>query len=246
MELENCIEYDGKTYYVPTMNTTSSDNWRVIQEFNGSRQILFDGKLPWLLGGNDTLINYKILYKDSLFNIDFFFNPTYVEYLRNIPFALSDTSIEFLAPSSCMTKNISTINNIIESLPYAEKIDFLLRISQQIYYKGDLDVYGREVLFIPEVILYFDIADCEDKSLLFAYLIWHCLHTKTILLTYPGARHMNVGVESGIIDCNERECINIKGIDYIICEPTSLWYKNGEQMDILNGISANFQWPIFN
>jgi hypothetical protein len=98
-----------------------------------------------------------------------------------------------------------------------DKVRFLHRmVLQGIPYKTDEQQFGHEKWCLPEEVLKYPYADCEDRTFLLNYLIRTLLHLNTICLHYPMHVAMAVEVEGG----EGLQKINYKGKQYIYCDPT--------------------------
>ncbi len=100
-----------------------------------------------------------------------------------------------------------------------ESVNMLLRTMQNDFgYMTDERQFGYERPFFLEENLIYPYNDCEDRAMLFSYLVRKILGLKTALIVYPG--HICAGV------CfNERiSGMNVRysGCIYTICDPTCL------------------------
>ena len=104
-----------------------------------------------------------------------------------------------------------------DKTPYEAIRLFLSFTRQAMNYKTDQAAYKvRNLTFSPEETLYYKYSDCEDRSILFHYLVRELLNLDVILIDYP--EHATTAVlfdkpygEKPIV-CNQQE--------YTICDPT--------------------------
>lgn len=76
---------------------------------------------------------------------------------------------------------------MLEPLSEAEKVNFLLKFVQTAFgYQVDQEQFGREKYFFAEEVFYYPYSDCEDRSVLFAWLVHRLLGMKVIGLSYDG------------------------------------------------------------
>lgn len=98
-----------------------------------------------------------------------------------------------------------------------EKVEMLLNFVQNAFtYKPDGDQFGHEKYFFPDEIFYYPCSDCEDRSILFTWLVKHFTEYDCVGLDYPG--HVNTAV-----NFNEEingTYINLEDKKYIVCDPT--------------------------
>lgn len=88
-------------------------------------------------------------------------------------------------------------------------------------YQTDGEQFGYEKPFFLEENFYYPASDCEDRSILFAFLVRNLLKKKVVLLDYPG--HVATAV------CMDEEIkgayVLLDGKKYVVCDPT---YVNAE------------------
>lgn len=98
-----------------------------------------------------------------------------------------------------------------------EKLNTILRFVQTAFdYKTDDVQFGKEKYFFVEEIFHYDFSDCEDRSVLFAYLVRNILGLKVIGLNYPGHIATAVQVNEEI----NGDFLTYKNEKYIVCDPT--------------------------
>jgi hypothetical protein len=90
-------------------------------------------------------------------------------------------------------------------------------------YKTDGEQFGREKYFFPEETFYYSYCDCEDRSVLFAYLVRSLLGLEVIGLDYPG--HVATAVRFS--DTIPGDYVTHNGQKYIICDPTYIYANIG-------------------
>ncbi len=160
-------------------------------------------------------------YKDEIYCFTFQVNKHLIEYYRRLPtvdFGKIYMNYKFSKPlKSTLLPLLSDELQKIESLN--ERIQFLLFFVQEgIPYKTDLELLQREDWFFPEETLNSVYGDCEDKSILYAFLLKELLQVNSVLLYYDlgnGKSHINVGLLLG----TEGEMT--------IAETTNSFYKLG-------------------
>ncbi len=69
---------------------------------------------------------------------------------------------------------------------------------------------------MPEETLYYPASDCEDRSILFAFLVKNLLGMDIIALDYPGHIATAVKFRSNI----NGDSVQYNGSRYVICDPT--------------------------
>lgn len=65
-------------------------------------------------------------------------------------------------------------------------------------YRTDDEYHGYEKPYFIEENFFYDFNDCEDRSILFTYLLWNALGIETQLLAYPGHESASVALPEAI------------------------------------------------
>lgn len=99
----------------------------------------------------------------------------------------------------------------------AEAANILLNFVQTAFpYRTDREVWGRERPFFPEETLYYPYNDCEDRAILFCYLVRGVMKLDVAFVSYPGhlatAVHFNENIPGDYFIVN--------GKRYLVCDPT--------------------------
>lgn len=109
-----------------------------------------------------------------------------------------------------------------------EAVNFLLAFVQKAFaYKTDDDQFGYEKYFFVEESLHYPYNDCEDRSVLFSWLVHELLGLKTVGLLYPG--HMTTAVALKQVR-SEFSTVEYQGSRYVIADPTYIGASVGMAM----------------
>ncbi len=145
------------------------------------------------------------------------YNETLVKFFARYP----QTSLEvyFEAPVSPHARYsfLNSLKPILAGKSETEAANILLCFVQNAFqYKTDGDQFGREKYFFAEETLFYPYSDCEDRSILFTYLVKNLLDLEVIGLNYPGhiatAVHFNGEVEGDYVMHGNKK--------FVICDPT--------------------------
>jgi len=127
----------------------------------------------------------------------------------HVKMPLSQNTYNSLIPA--LTAHIRGMNK-------EEAIRFLLSFTRTGFEYQDDQVYSHDnITFTPEETLYYRYSDCEDRSVLFAYLVRELLEIETILLDFD--THVAVGINLGDNHYVGKPIFH-NGIFYTYCEPT--------------------------
>jgi hypothetical protein len=156
-------------------------------------------------------------FKNKEYQIDVQYDNDIVDFFKKYP--QTEIKIYFEAPISNYA-DYSLLNALkphVKGKSELEAVNFLLRFIQTAFdYKTDDQQFGREKYLMPEETIFYPSSDCEDRSILFSYLVRHLLGMEIIVLDYPGHIATAVHFSSDI----PGDVINYKGKKYTVCDPT--------------------------
>ena len=93
-------------------------------------------------------------------------------------------------------------------------------------YKTDEEQFGYERPLFVDELFYYDYSDCEDRAILFSYLIRKVLNLDVVLLYYPN--HLATAVK--LPSYNKGDYVSLNGQIYTVCDPTYINAGIGEAM----------------
>lgn len=247
------IPAENKIYGVPYIRSAGSDNRSYIMDFDnlwqtslsGKRISSYDDDYPAsnkLLNMNlhnppkiDTKLKSKTLrfrYKGRKYEIPVKYNISAIDFYEYYPY--SNLEIYFNAGVSEETKEslLKSLRPVVENENEAIAANKLLRFVQNAFdYKMDQPHFGREKPLFVEETLHYDYSDCEDRSIMYAFLVEELLGLEVIGVRYPGhlatAVNFNINVEGDNIKHNGRE--------YTVCDPTYVNANIGMTMPRFKG-----------
>lgn len=109
----------------------------------------------------------------------------------------------------------------------------LLWVQTGFKYQTDERQFGAEKPFFIEENFYYPYNDCEDRSVLFCYLVRQLLGREAVLLNYPG--HMATAIQTTHAS-TPGEHVSIGRKRYIICDPTFVNARPGRSMLKYKGV----------
>lgn len=113
----------------------------------------------------------------------------------------------------------------------AEAVNFLLHFVQALPYKTDAEQFGGERYLFADEVLAFPASDCEDRSVLFAYLVREVVGLETIGLLYPGHAAAAVAFEGEQLP---GDWVQYRGKRYLVCDPTYIGADIGASLPQAN------------
>ncbi len=137
--------------------------------------------------------DFHFTYQGNKYTINLAYDEEMIRFYKTIP--LSDISVYFNSVVSNRTKTsvIEAFKPILKGKDNVESANILLSFVQQAFgYKTDQNAYGTEKYFFADELLHYLFSDCEDRSVLFAYLVKTLLNKEVIALGFPG--HMATAI----------------------------------------------------
>lgn len=151
-----------------------------------------------------------------------------VEFLSTYP--QCDISVyAWSPPSAGLAQAIDMqLGPAIEGKSHLEAANILLNFVQTGFdYATDREQFGYEKPFFVDELFYYPQCDCEDRSVLFAYLVRHLLGLEVVLLNYPS--HVATAVK--FPEPVPGDMINVPGHGgYTVCDPTFINATVGRTM----------------
>jgi len=201
----------------------------------------------------ESVVNNKIefIFKGNKFCYSYKLNKHIVDYYEAMPdIDWDETYINYEYSVFLRSTLLPLLQKDIVVFSEVEKIQFLLSFVQKgIKYKEDSLVDNNERWMFPEESLMVGIADCEDKSILFASLVKKILGINSILLFYDLKNdlkdHVNIAINvRNSISSSGWESVFFKGKDYVVCETSGEDYGIGENIKIDN-LPTPLIYPLF-
>lgn len=186
--------------------------------------------LPILWGDEDKQVKFS--YDGQTYTIKYTYNKNVVDFLQNYPH--TSYSIYFKTPlmDESYATLVAELKPILQGKTKTEALNILLRFVQTAFeYKTDQQQFGKEKALFAEETLYYPYSDCEDRSIIFAYLVHKLLDLDVIGLDYPG--HIATAVKvSGV----SGDYVIFNGSKYLVCDPTYINANVGMSMPRFKGV----------
>ena len=220
------IHKNGLKHYIPDASVEKVNTYE--KDFSDAPRP-FDLNLyrPVLLGNNIKQRKLSFPYHDGIIDLKIDYCRNVIDFYNNYPHA--DFKIYFDAMVSPEAKE-SLANSLypyIKDMNDEEAVQFLLTFIQKAFpYKTDEEQFGKEKYFFPEESLHYPYNDCEDRSVLFAYLVKSLLGLKVIGLHFPG--HMATAVL--FPDGAKGNYVLYNNQKFTICDPTYIGANIGMSM----------------
>lgn len=148
-----------------------------------------------------------------------------------------DYSVYFNAPVNAVMENriLSSLAPLVQGRNEADAANILINFVQTAFqYQTDGQQFGYEKPFFVEELFYYPYSDCEDRAMLFSYLVRKLLGLDVVLLDYP--EHIATAVRfNGNVS---GDYLMVNGRKYIVCDPTYIGASIGMTMPRYKTVSA--------
>lgn len=151
-----------------------------------------------------------------------------VEYMDTFP--QSEFELYFDTDGSSLVRQglLAELRKYTANMGEEEAVNFLLSFVQKAFaYKTDDEQFGREKYFFVEESLHFPYNDCEDRSVMFAWLVHELVGIKVVGVLFPG--HMTTAVALKHVG-EGAFTVDSQGKRFVIADPTYIGASVGMAM----------------
>ncbi len=146
----------------------------------------------------------------------------------------TDLDIYFSTPVALNTRHslVGSLKILLADYSETEAVNVILRFVQTAFeYQTDQQQFGYEKPMFVEEALFYPYCDCEDRSVLFSYLVREIMSLDVIALDYPG--HIATAVQFS--KPVQGDSVTYRGRRYVICDPTYINADIGMSMPRYRG-----------
>jgi hypothetical protein len=182
---------------------------------------------PMNFGSKPVKKSLPFTYKNKAYPIAIAIDPGVMQFYKNYPQVEMETY--FNAAISMDTKQTIAENfkPILANLTEVDALNFILNFVQTAFnYKTDQVQFGREKFFFAEELFYYPACDCEDRSVLFAYMVRDLLGLKVVGLETPDHLFTAVHCLTDVFG----DYVQYQGEQYIVADPTFINAPFGRTM----------------
>ena len=197
------------------------------QHASGTSPLQIDlSKMPTLTH-SDVTRTLSFSYNEQEFEIDVNYHKDYIKFLDQYP--QLEVKHYFSTQLSEQTKQsvLQPLAKIIEGRSEQEALNILLRFVQKgLAYQTDDQQFNKENFMFATEALHYPYADCEDRSVLFSYLVTNLLSNKIIGVLYKGHIATAIKLETPINGAS----YDVNGDKFYIADPTYIGADLGDVM----------------
>jgi hypothetical protein len=220
--------------YEVTYFTFDNERYYAVN-FDGSRNkpgkvYTYDGHYPGAVKKLDMRINTRAAregdakkrdlsfdYRGKRYDIEANYQPSRIDFLNTYP--QLDLELYYASEVGEVAESplLQQLSKEMEGMSEVDAVNFLLRFVQSsLKYKTDAQQFGEENYLFPEETIYYPYSDCEDRTVLFAWLVKRLLGLDMIGLNYPGHVATAVYLHHEV----EGDHIIYNGKKYVVTDPT--------------------------
>ena len=130
---------------------------------------------------------------------------------------------------------LSTLRPLVEGKSEADAANLLINFVQTGFdYATDDEQFGYEKPFFVEELFYYPKCDCEDRAVLYSFLVRNLLGLDVVLLDYPN----HIATAVCFNDNVQGDFVTVGGKKYIICDPTYIGAPIGRAMPQFKTVAA--------
>lgn len=212
----------GKRYYVVDLNRQRpikvSRVWTYDKQHNSAAKAVYVNlQQPPVVAGNLKKRKLSTKVNGKTVSISVPYSQSYVSHLDYYP--QMDMVHYFRAEPPQATKSglLAQLKPKLNGLSETGKINFLLNFVQNsLKYQTDQEQFNYENYLFPTETLHYPYADCEDRSVLFAWLVKNLVGNNVVGLQYDG--HIATAVE--LKETQAGDSFNVGGKRYTMADPT--------------------------
>lgn len=215
------VSPDGKPRELGQVFTYDGDYPKAVVPVNMTDKLAFQNE------SNYRQRNFKFSFNGKSYRINLNVNPARVQYFASYP--QMDIDQYFISPVDMITANdtLDHFRPLLEGKSELEAVNLLLRFVQTGFeYQTDDQQFGEENYLFAEETLTMPASDCEDRSVLFAWLVRELLGLEVVGLDYPGHIAAAVRFSKPVKGDN----IQFNGKTFTITDPTYINANAGMTM----------------
>ena len=158
-------------------------------------------------------------------NIGFTYNKNIIDFMATYPQADYDTYFNAPLENSTHIQVARELKKHIDGKKMSEAMNFVLHFVQKSFkYQVDNQQFGREKVMFAQETLYFNKSDCEDRAVLFSYLIKELFGISVLGVKYKD--HMATALYIPM----EGDSIKVGSKRFVLADPTYINASIGQSM----------------
>jgi hypothetical protein len=150
--------------------------------------------------------------------IDLQYDPVLVAMLASQPQSDMNVYLNADASNYLIRACEKALEPLLQKMDDVARVSFLLKLAQTAFeYQTDIDQFGYQKYMVPDEVIHYKFSDCDDRAVLFGWLVRNYAGQKVAALLYPGhlanAVHFQNGNPPG-------DYVTIDGRQFVVADPT--------------------------
>lgn len=213
--------FSGKRYYALGMDGNKAKPGKVFT---------YDGQYPGAKNSLDMAVSRSLntrsskksrqvgfVYNHKRYNVMLGYDKNTIDFLRTYPQMNIDQYFMSRVNADIGNPVLRQLKDIVKGKTEEEAVNIILLFVQNAFkYKTDQSQFGEENYLFPEETLYYPYSDCEDRSVIFAWLVRSLIGLEVVGLDFPG--HIAAAVEFKTNVSGDK--VRHNGKTYVVTDPT--------------------------
>jgi hypothetical protein len=210
------LTLENVRYYVfPSLSSPSFFTYD--QDYIQGRLFDLDMGTPLNLEGKRVSRTCAFDFNQKSYSINVECDSNLIDFYNDYPISAFEIYFDAAASVPFQESMPTSLKPLMEGMDELEAAGFLLHFVQTAFaYKTDPEQFGREKYFFPDEVLYYPYCDCEDRSVLYAYLVRQLLGLKVVGLEYSGHMATAVALHAKITG----DYLVFGNDTYVVADPT--------------------------
>ncbi len=159
----------------------------------------------------------KIIFNDGIkkHKIDLPYNKNMIDFLSTYPQADYKTYFDAPMQDESALALVEALKPLLDDQRASEAINTVLHFVQKSFdYKRDDEQFGREKVMFAQETIFYKSSDCEDRAVLFSYLVRELFNIDVVGLKYSD--HMSTAIALPL----SGQSLKIQNKKYVVADPT--------------------------
>ena len=161
--------------------------------------------------------NLHFTYDGKSHTVPVTYNKNSVAFCNAYPQTDFPVFFEARVPALAEQSLLAALGPLVSGRSEVEAVNLLLRFVQTAFdYQTDDDQFGREKYMFVEETLSYPHSDCEDRAILFSFLVRRLTGLEVVGLHYPGHLATAVLFNNAV----RGDAVSVAGRTFVVCDPT--------------------------
>ena len=227
------ITLDGSKYY--NMSSTEACPFYMCEKSSSKSRNMVSMYLDTPLQLNDGMVSTTHTNKAGTVSVTVDVPKSLMSFYKDMP--QCDYSVYSKAKVNPYVENklLTSLSKAIAGKSETDAANMLINFVQTGFkYATDQEQFGYEKPFFVEELFYYPYCDCEDRSILYAYLVRRLLGLDVVYLDYPQHIATAVCFKGNV----QGDFVMVDGRKYIVCDPTYIGASIGNTMPQFRNVAA--------